>query len=160
MPLKVHKLREAESVSVPLSMVQRFEQDTHILTMVGSFRLFQCNLASPPHGGEWRQVLMRACRRACDSLLQCCNPHSRGSAVCHLLSRAIMLDCNVKLVRRGSILPSITLSSALATEAYQLPFDPAGTSVFGVSLPALLETGQQGCSERQSSSCGRHREDW
>ena len=43
---------------------------------------------------------------------------SIGRAVGHLLSSTIMLDCNVKLVRHGSILPSITLPSALATEAY------------------------------------------
>ena len=36
-PLKVRELREAELLSVPLVTVQRFEQDAHILTMVGSF---------------------------------------------------------------------------------------------------------------------------
>ena len=36
-PLKVCELKKAESVSVPLATVHRFEQDTRILTMVGSF---------------------------------------------------------------------------------------------------------------------------
>ena len=33
--------------------------------------------------------------------------HSRGRAVGHLLSSTITLDCNIKLVRCGSLLPSI-----------------------------------------------------
>ena len=32
-PLKAHKLKEAEVVSVPLATVQRFEQDVCILTL-------------------------------------------------------------------------------------------------------------------------------
>ena len=65
--------------------------------------------------------------------------HSRGRAVSHLLSSAIMMDCNIKLIHHGALLPSIMLPSALATEAYQLPFDPSGLNVFGDALPALLE---------------------
>ena len=63
-----------------------------------------------------------------------------------------MLDCNVKLVRNGSILPSITLPSALAMEAYQLPFDPVGSSVFGDSLLALLERASKVATQRQQQS--------
>ena len=59
---------------------------------------------------------------------------SRGRAVGHLLSRANIMDCNLKLIRHYVLLPS-----ALATEAYQLPFDPSGSSLFGEALPALLE---------------------
>ena len=77
--------------------------------------------------------------------------HSRERAVSHLPSSTIMLDCNVKLVRHGSILPSITFPSALATEAYQLPFDPAGSNVFGESLPALLERAGEVATQRQQS---------
>ena len=53
------------------------------------------------------------------------------------------MDCNIKLIRHGALLPSMMLSSALATEAYQLPFDPSGSNVFGDALPALLENASE-----------------
>ena len=56
-----------------------------------------------------------------------------------LLSSAITMDCNIKLFRRGALLPSMMLPSALATEVYRLPFDPSGSIVFGDALQALLE---------------------
>ena len=37
MPLHAHDMREVEFVSVPLNTVQQFEQDSQVLTMVGSF---------------------------------------------------------------------------------------------------------------------------
>ena len=77
---------------------------------------------------------------------------SRGQAVGHLLSSAITLDCNDKLVRHGSLLPSMALPSALATEAYQLPFDPAGSSMFDMSLPALLERAGEVAAQRRQQS--------
>ena len=50
--------------------------------------------------------------------------HCEGRrAVGHLLSSTIMMDCNMKLIHRNALLPS-----ALATEAYQLLFDPSGSS--------------------------------
>ena len=49
------------------------------------------------------------------------------------------MDCNMKLLRRSALLPSLMFPSALATEVYQLPFDPSGSSLFGDSLPALLK---------------------
>ena len=59
---------------------------------------------------------------------------SRGRAVSHMLSSAITIDCNKKLICRNALLPS-----ALATEAYQLLFDPSESGLFGEALPALLE---------------------
>ena len=63
----------------------------------------------------------------------------RGQAVGHLLSGVIITDCNMKLLHRQSLLPSLMLPSALATEAYQLPFDPSGSSLFCETLPALSQ---------------------
>ena len=77
---------------------------------------------------------------------------SRGRAISHLLSSAIMLDCNIKLVRRNLLLPSMVLPSALATEAYQLPFDSALSNVFGMSLPALLERAGEVAAQRRQQS--------
>ena len=69
---------------------------------------------------------------------------------CHLLSSAIILDCNIKLVRCNVLLPSLALPSALATEAYQLTFDPSRFNVFGTGLPALLErAGEMAIHRRQ-----------
>ena len=56
----------------------------------------------------------------------------------HLLSSAITMDCNFKVIRRNALLPSMMLPCALATEAYQLLFSPMGLSIFGEALPALL----------------------
>ena len=64
---------------------------------------------------------------------------SRGQAVGHLLMGAITMHCNMQLLRQNALLPSLMLPSALAVEAYQLPFDPLGSSLFGEFLPALLE---------------------
>ena len=77
---------------------------------------------------------------------------SRGRAVSHLLSSAIMLDCNMKLVRRNMLIPSMALSSALATEAYQLPFNPSGSNVFGMGLSCLLEKADEMAAQRQQMS--------
>ena len=46
--------------------------------------------------------------------------HSWGRAVGHLLSEVITMECNMKLLHRQSLLPSLILPSTLATEAYQL----------------------------------------
>ena len=72
---------------------------------------------------------MRVCQRALNSLLECSlswGIQEDEQSATSFLSGAIKLDCNVKLVRHGSILPSMTLPSALAIEAYQLLFDLAG----------------------------------
>ena len=44
------------------------------------------------------------------------------------------------------------LLSVLETEAYQLPFDPAGSGVFGDSLPALLERAGEVAAQRRQQS--------
>ena len=44
------------------------------------------------------------------------------------------------------------LPSALATEAYQLLFDPMGSSVFGNSLLALLERAGEVATQRRQQS--------
>ena len=61
----------------------------------------------------------------------------RGGAVGHLLSSAITMDCNLKLIQRNALLPLMILPSALTTEAYQLLFDPSGSRFFGEALSAL-----------------------
>ena len=63
-----------------------------------------------------------------------------------------MLDCNVKLARCGSLMPSMALPFVLATEAYQLLFDPTGSDVFSKSLPALLERAGEVAAQRQQQS--------
>ena len=77
---------------------------------------------------------------------------SRGQAVGHLLSGAITTDCNMKLVRWQSLLPSLMLPSTLATEAYQLPFDPSESSLFGEGLPTLLEKAGDVASQKRHQS--------
>ena len=49
---------------------------------------------------------------------------SQGRAVGHLLSGAITMDCNMKLLRHHALLPSLSLPQALAMEAYQLLVEP------------------------------------
>ena len=46
-PLKACNIKEVEFVSVPLSMLQHFEQDSHVLTIVGSF--LDCSGATSAH---------------------------------------------------------------------------------------------------------------
>ena len=82
--------------------------------------------------------------------------HPRGWAVGHLLSSTIMMDCNLKLIHHNVLLPSMILSCVLATEAYQLPFNPLGSTVFGVALPALLEKAGEVKTQRDTSLSKRH----
>ena len=127
--LKRHELKELKSVLVPLATVQRFKQDTRILTMVGSF--LDCSGVTSPCLLEETSLdegTSEGTQQLIGTLLEL--ECSRGRAVGHLLSSVITLDCNVKLVRHSSVLPSLMLPSALATEAYQLPFNPAGSCVF------------------------------
>ena len=74
----------------------------------------------------------------------CCRPS--------VVSIAITMDCDMKLLHRNLILPSLMLPSALATEAYQLLFGPSGSSLFGESLPALLETACEVASQKRHQS--------
>ena len=62
------------------------------------------------------------------------------------------MDCNLKLIRRNVLLPSMMLPSALATEAYQLPFDPSGSSLFGEAMSALLEKAGEVVTEKRHQS--------
>ena len=73
---------------------------------------------------------------------------SQGRAVGHLLSEAITTECNMKLLRRHVLLPSLSLPQALATEAYQLLFDPSGSSLFGRALEKARDVASQ---QRQRS---------
>ena len=75
--------------------------------------------------------------------------YSWGQAVSHLMSGVITTDCNMKLLRRQSLLPSLMLPT---TEAYQLPFDPSGSSLFGEALPALLEKAGEVASYKRHQS--------
>ena len=87
------------------------------MTMVGSF--LDCSGMTPTRLREevsLDESTSEGTRQLVRMLLEL--EHSRGRAVSHMLSSAITLDCNVKLVRHDSILPSLTLPSALATEAY------------------------------------------
>ena len=56
----------------------------------------------------------------------------------------------MKLLQQKSLLPSLMLPSALATEAYQLPFDLS--SLFGESLSALLEKAGEVASQKRYQS--------
>ena len=62
----------------------------------------------------------------------------------HLLSSAITLDCN-KLVRHNALIPCLS-------QAYQLPFDPAGSNVFGGGLSGLLEKADEMAAQRRQRS--------
>ena len=52
---------------------------------------------------------------------------SWGKAAGHVLSGAIMLDANLKLIRPNAVLSSSSLPSALAKRAYHLPLEPASS---------------------------------
>ena len=73
-----------------------------------------------------------------------------------MLSGAITMDCNMKLLRRQSLLPSLMLPSTLATEAYQLTFDPSRPSLFGKALLTLLEKEGEVASQKASVSRRSH----
>ena len=62
------------------------------------------------------------------------------------------MDCNLKLIWRNTLLPSMILLSALATEAYQLLFDPSGLSLFGEALLALLEKAGEVATQKRHQS--------
>ena len=59
------------------------------------------------------------------------------------------MDCNMKLTHRNAPLPSMILPSVLATEAYELPFDPLGSSLFDEALPALLEKAGEATTQKR-----------
>ena len=63
---------------------------------------------------------------------------SRGRATGHVLSRAITLDANLKLIRHN-ILLAASLPSTLVKEAYHLPLEPASSGLFGKGLSSILE---------------------
>ena len=56
-----------------------------------------------------------------------------------MLSGAITMDANLKLVCQDSVLSAAHLPDLVAKEAYQLPFEPASSGLFGVGLSSLLE---------------------
>ena len=68
---------------------------------------------------------------------------SRGKAVEHVLSASIMLDANIKLIRRNLVLKASSLPESLAKEVYHLPLDPAGSGLFGTGLVSIREKGDK-----------------
>ena len=62
------------------------------------------------------------------------------------------MDCNLKLIHHGALLPSMMLPCALTIEAYQLSFDPSGSSVFGEALSALLEKAGEVSTQKRHQS--------
>ena len=68
------------------------------------------------------------------------------------MSSAITMDCNLKLIHHNALLLSMMLPSALATEAYQLLFDPSGSSLFGEALPALIEKAGEVATQKRHQS--------
>ena len=75
--------------------------------------------------------------------------HSRGQAAGHLLSGAITMDCNMKLFRHHTFLPSLSLPQALAMEAYQLPFDPPGRACLMGLCQLMEKAGEVASQQRQ-----------
>ena len=63
---------------------------------------------------------------------------SRGHAAFHLLSLASSFDANLKLLRRQVVIVAMDLQSHLAQAAYQLPFDPSGSRLFGEGIMEIL----------------------
>ena len=57
-----------------------------------------------------------------------------------------------EIVLQNALLPSLMLPFALETEAYQLPFDPSGSSFFSESLPALVEKARGVASQKRQQS--------
>ena len=107
--------RSRTRFSVSLVNIQRLEQD--IMTMIGSF--LDCSGATSTCLLEEAMLEEGASEGTCrlvGTLLEL--EHSRGRAVGHLLSGVITMDCNLKLLRRKALLPSLLLPQVVATEAY------------------------------------------
>ena len=116
-------MRERESVTIPTSMLQRLEHDALVLSMIRSFldcSGFSANglldeASRDPVASETTRQLMCAL-----SGLE----KSRGKAGGHMLSAAITLDANLKLIRWNAVLSASSLPALLAKEAYHLCWNP------------------------------------
>ena len=150
-PLRVCDLREQDLLLLPLSTMQRFEQDAQVLTMMYSF--LYCSGTTSTHLLEEAILHEGTLEGSCWLVgmlleLDC----SRVRAVSHLLSSTITMVCNLKLICCNALLPSMMLLSAQATEAYQLLFDPSGSNIFGEALPTLLKkAGEVAIQKRHQS---------
>ena len=151
-PFRTCKLKEQDSLSLPLSMVQRLEQDSRVLTMMGSF--LDCLGAMSTCLLEEVILDKGALEGTCQlvGILLELQRSRGGQAVSHLLSSMIMMDCNLKFICRGALLPCMMLPCALATEVYQLLFDPSGSSVFDEALPALFEKAGEVAPQKRHQS--------
>ena len=74
---------------------------------------------------------------------------SRGKAIGHVMTAAITLDANIKLIRRHSVLSASSLPAALTKEAYHLPLEPASSSLFGEGLLPILEKSDRMTEEKR-----------
>ena len=149
-PLRARKFKEQDSLSLPLSTVQRLEQDSLVLTMVGSLDCSGAMLTRLLEKVILEEGVLEGTCRLVGTLLE--PEHSRGWAVSHLLSSAITMDCNLKLIHHNVLLLSMMLPCALATEAYQLLFDSSGACVFGEALLALLEKASEVATQKRCQS--------
>ena len=103
-------------VSILHSLLHRLEMDAWVLTLASSFldcsgysaiRLLQESSTDPEVSESTRQLV-----EALSSLEK-----SRGKAAGHLLSGAITLDANLKLVCHNTVLNSAALPDLVAREA-------------------------------------------
>ena len=103
-PLWACELKEQDLLSVSLAIIQRLEQDAHVMTMIDSF--LDSSGATFSHLAMLEEGASEGTCRLVGTLLEL--EHSRGWAVGHLLSGVITRDCNMKLLRQQSLLPSLT----------------------------------------------------
>ena len=130
-------IRERDHVKIPTKHVARGEKDARTTSLIASFldtsgstasKLIQDTLSKPLTVEGLEKTL-----RTVGDLEK-----FRGRAVEHLLGIASVTDANFKLVRRAELIPQLELSPQLATAAYRLPLDPAGTHLFGPGLRDLV----------------------
>ena len=99
--LRDRDIREPDSVTIPTSMLQYLEEDARVLTMIGSFLDclgFSANSLLYEVGQDpTASQTMRQLLGALSGLEK-----SRGKAAGHMLSAAIMLDTNLKLIQRSA----------------------------------------------------------
>ena len=74
---------------------------------------------------------------------------SRGKVIGHVMTAAITLDANKKLIGRRSVLSASSLSAGLAKEAYHLPLEPASSCLFGKGLLPILEKSDRMTDEKR-----------
>jgi len=128
------------TVTAPVSdsALQRLEEDTRAAIVAASFldvsgaAVSQLVQGLDQVAGDPEQV------REVAKLLADLE-RSRGFATEHILQSTILVDCNLKLVRRAAFLASSKLSEVRSQQAFALPFVAQGGVLFPDSIADVVQ---------------------